>query len=78
MRAVYTVPVFRSSGYPLPFQNMGLLSEQLVRRSYTMGKHYSHRLESGPFTGEFPRTREKVCVDVHLDNKIQAVPRITQ
>ena len=29
--------------YALPFQNMGLLSEQLVRRSYTMGKHYSHR-----------------------------------
>ena len=29
--------------YALPFQNMGLLSEQLVRRSYTMGKHYRHR-----------------------------------
>ena len=29
--------------YALPFQNMGFLSEQLVRRSYTMGKHYSHR-----------------------------------
>lgn len=68
MWAVYAVPVFRSSGYPLPFQNMGLLSEQLVRPNPRWPN----------ITGIIPKNVGEVAGMVYLDNRIQAVPRTTQ
>lgn len=60
--------VFRSSGYPLPFQNMGLLSEQLVRPNPRWPN----------ITGIIPKNVGEVAGMVYLDNRIQAVPRTTQ
>lgn len=62
-RAGYPVKV-----YALPFQNMGLLSEQLVRPNPRWPN----------ITGIIPKNVGEVAGMVYLDNRIQAVPRTTQ